>query len=137
MFWRRWTTYSLKEHQDSLRVVDNERRRETAVAAALTIFAFWREIQRRLFDLNHAHERAEEEKHTYVTDEKFGDFVQRYEEKQTAVAKALTLAEGKGLGMLRFWLIVVAVATLALMLLAIVVSVVIAGVTITVIYLTN
>jgi hypothetical protein len=90
-----WNTYSLKEHQDALRTVDNERRREVAAALVLAAFAVWREVQRRLDTLNHAHEQAVDVQHTYVRDEKFEDFVDRYEENRETVAKALTLAEGK------------------------------------------
>ncbi len=58
------------------------------------------EYERRLSALNHAHDQAREVQRTYVTDEKFGDFVKRYEENREIVAKALTLAEGKTTGSL-------------------------------------
>lgn len=52
------------------------------------------EYKRRLLDLNHDHERAVEVQHTYVTAEKFDDFVAHTRTDKESVAKALTLAEG-------------------------------------------
>jgi hypothetical protein len=52
------------------------------------------EYERRLEDLNGAHEKAVQVQHTYVTQEKFEDFVARYDADREAIAKALTLAEG-------------------------------------------
>src|SRR5579859_4418720 len=127
----------LKEHQDALRVVDQERRREVFATLALAGFAVWREIQRRLDTLNHAHEQAVEVQHTYVTDEKFGDFADRYDENRELVAKALTLAEGKDQGGARFWAILVTVITLALLLAAVVAALIVGAATVVVILLTK
>jgi thymidine phosphorylase len=88
----------LREHYDTLRAIDNERRRETLIVLTLVIASVIAEMLRRLGILNHAHEAAIEVQHTYVTDEKFGDFVKRYEENRETTSKALTLAEGKGRG---------------------------------------
>jgi hypothetical protein len=56
------------------------------------------EYGRRLADLNHEHARAVAVQQTYVTQEKFEDFVKRFEEYREVTSKALTLAEGTRAG---------------------------------------
>jgi hypothetical protein len=99
-----------------------EQRRETLIVVGLVASWAWREIQRRLTTLNHAHEQAVEVQHTYVTAEKFEDFTDRYDENREIVAKALTLAEGKGQGVGQSWGVIVAVITIIVAVCAVVVA---------------
>jgi|ERR1700722_486837 len=61
-----WTINTLKEHFESL-----FRERDKALDLQ------FKENSRRLDALNHAHEKAVEVQHTYVTQEKFDDFSDR------------------------------------------------------------
>jgi hypothetical protein len=82
-----WTLPALKEHFEALL---RERDKALDVKSA--------ELARRLDDLNHAHQRAVEVQHTYVTEEKFNSFVERFEENKATTAEALTLARGSEQG---------------------------------------
>jgi Flp pilus assembly protein TadB len=77
-----------------LRRRDEQRRRETIVVFVCAMAFGWSEIQRRLGVLNHAHEKAIEVQHTYVTQEKFDDALSRNDEFRNRVSQAL--AERKG-----------------------------------------
>jgi hypothetical protein len=86
-----------------------------------------RELARRLDDLNHAQRLTRERDQTFVSAEKFDDFVARYNADREAVAKALTLAEGNKQGTVEHRTGLSQNATLALAALAIVVTVLIAN----------
>jgi hypothetical protein len=103
---------------DALREGEEVRRREDRQALLLVLVVLCLEGLRRLKVLNHAHEEAVEVQHTYVTQEKFDDFVDREAENRSVVAKALTLAEGKGLGMAQLWAIVATMLLIAVGLVA-------------------
>lgn len=83
-----WTVDTLKELFET--VLDE---RDKAIGIQST------ELERRLNALNHAHERAVEVQHTYVTEEKFEDFVKRFEENTRTTSEALTLARGNSEGL--------------------------------------
>jgi hypothetical protein len=95
---------------DQLRAIDNERRREMLIVLGLVLVFMWNELQRRLGILNHAHEQAVEVQHTYVTDEKFGDFVKRYDENREAVAGQLAERRGDKATGIRWTAIAVTIA---------------------------
>lgn len=104
---------SLREYIESLIAAERERVdvRLAASGEALSLQAG--EYERRLAALNHAHEKAVEVQHTYVTqdkyedklaaeatareaallrvDEKFSEYVKRYEQRQREVDQALTI----------------------------------------------
>jgi hypothetical protein len=100
-----WSIETLKEHYDELRANDAERRREDRQMILAVLMVLTAEMLRRLRALNHAHERAVEVQHTYVTQEKFDDRVEAVDERAALVAKAVTLAEGKGIGAAQLWAI--------------------------------
>jgi hypothetical protein len=95
---------------DELRGIDNDRRRETLIVLGLFLAFMWSELQRRLGILNHAHEQAVEVQHTYVTDEKFGDFVKRYDENREAVSEQLAERRGDRATAIRWTAIAVTIA---------------------------
>jgi hypothetical protein len=104
---------SLREYVERLIAAERERvdTRLEATAEALRLQAA--EYERRLATLNHAHEQAVEVQNTYVTqekyedklaaeaearetalqriDEKFADYVRRYEQRQREVDEQLTI----------------------------------------------
>jgi hypothetical protein len=97
-----WTVSTLKEHFEALLA-----ERDKALVGQ------HREYERRLDELNHAHQRAVEVQHTYVTDEKFEAFVERYGENRDATATALNLAAGSKQGVTATGRVIVTAVTLA------------------------
>lgn len=111
-----WTLRSLKEHFDWALSSLKERHDDkfTQLAKALELQA--KEYERRLAELNHAHDRAVTVQHTYVTqekyderaqsdtdardaallrvNEKFDEYVKRYEQRQREVDQALAIQKG-------------------------------------------
>lgn len=88
-----WTVDTLKAHLDELRAVDQR-------ALALQ----HGEYLRRLEALNHAHERAMEERALFVSaerfdtrgtvvDDRFDSFVKRYEARHEEIVRAQTVAD--------------------------------------------
>ena len=85
---------TMREYVDLVtgHLVEMESLRHAALSEALRLQAA--EYERRLNTLNHEHARAVEVQHTYVTQEKFDDFVSRYQSEKATTEHALTLAAG-------------------------------------------
>jgi hypothetical protein len=90
--------------------LEEQRRKETIFTFGLILAFMWTEIQRRLGVLNHAHEKAVEVQHTYVTQEKFDDFRQTFDDDRSRKSDELSETRGGNAASIRWTAIGVTVA---------------------------
>jgi hypothetical protein len=97
--------------RDDLRKADRER--VTLIFAGLTAFGalLVNEIWRRLSDLNHAHEKAVEVQHTYVSQERHESDIKAVEQKVETLRDDSLGHQGRAQGVASVGRIVVAAVT--------------------------
>jgi hypothetical protein len=108
-----WTLCTLKEYFEHLLKV-----RANGIEKALKLQA--KEYERRLNQLNHAHEQNIERNAEFVSEEKFVGFVREFREYKETTDKALQIAQGVTSGVNKTIAVIVGCFTFLLIILGII-----------------